>query len=326
MHMQSVRDLKAELLSEVQASHTTAHSARIRRVAASLSAAPQFRLTSPIALGIHGQGEDYKLAIRIQEVPPGLQQLLQHLQQRAHGEVDIRMVGYIQKQQKKPWHQKKQRPLLPGVSVGHVDITAGTLGCFVTPSAQTDQVMILSNNHVLANENNAKKGEVIIQPGQTDRGKQSRDTVGRLARFIRLKKRGNVVDAALATLETGIRYQHADLPGLGTIAGFRDEPLDTGAVVYKVGRTTGVTQGRVSAIEVDNISVEYDRGILDFDGQLEIEPLDGIPFSKGGDSGALIVDSQYRAIGLLFAGNDRDVTYANPLPVVFETLGIHLLP
>jgi len=100
----------------------------------------------------------------------------------------------------------KQRPLLPGISVGHIEVTAGTLGCFVTRSDSSGKAMILSNNHVLANENNAKKGDLIIQPGRVDRGQQPRDAVGRLFRFVRLKKRGNAIDAAIATLEEGIGY------------------------------------------------------------------------------------------------------------------------
>ena len=39
------------------------------------------------------------------------------------------------------------RPVLCGVSVGHVDVTAGTLGCLVRLEAD-DAPHILSNNHV----------------------------------------------------------------------------------------------------------------------------------------------------------------------------------
>jgi hypothetical protein len=261
-------------------------------------------------------------------VPAGLQQTIERIRQRAYREIDIRLVGYVHKQprrQKKPWHQTKQRPLLPGISVGHIEVTAGTLGCFVTRNDSPGKAMILSNNHVLANENNAKRGDLIIQPGRVDGGQQPRDAVGRLFRFVRLKKRGNAIDAAIATLEEGIGYDPTNLQGLGTIAGLRHDPLEAGEVVYKVGRTCRPTTGRVSATEVDNISIDYDMGSLDCGGQIEIEPMNDTPFSQGGDSGSLIVDSQYRAVGLLFAGNDSDVTYANPIETVMQTLNIHLL-
>lgn len=113
--------------------------------------------------------------------------------------------------------------------------------------------------------------------------------------------------------------------GLGKINGLRTEPLDVGETVYKVGGTTGLTRGRINAIEVDNPIIGYDRGDLEFDGQIEITPEGNEPFSLGGDSRSLIVDDQLRAIGLLFAGNDVDVTYANPIQSVTKALNVQLL-
>src|SRR3990172_7884567 len=46
--------------------------------------------------------------------------------------------------------KQKMRPARPGVSIGHYQITAGTLGCLVSKNGQT---FILSNNHVLADSN-----------------------------------------------------------------------------------------------------------------------------------------------------------------------------
>ncbi len=62
---------------------------------------------------------------------------------------------------------KCQWPVPLAVSIGQEDITAGTLGLRVTNG--TD-VLILSNNHVLANENNATIGDPILQPGPFDGG------------------------------------------------------------------------------------------------------------------------------------------------------------
>jgi len=59
------------------------------------------------------------------------------------------------------------RPAPGGVSIGHYAITAGTLGMLVLKDGK---VMILSNNHVLANSNDAVVGDVIIQPGAYDGG------------------------------------------------------------------------------------------------------------------------------------------------------------
>jgi len=63
----------------------------------------------------------------------------------------------------------RERPCQPGVSIGHYQSTAGTLGAVVRDK-KTNELMVLSNNHVLANgssvqEARAKTGDPILQPG-----------------------------------------------------------------------------------------------------------------------------------------------------------------
>ena len=64
-------------------------------------------------------------------------------------------------------HKDRWRPASGGVSIGHINITAGTLGCLAT---RDGELFILSNNHVLANSNAAQKGDPIIQAGRYDGG------------------------------------------------------------------------------------------------------------------------------------------------------------
>lgn len=79
------------------------------------------------------------------------------------------------------------RPTLPaGVSLGHYKITAGTLGVMVTDK-RTGARLILSNNHVLANSNDAQIGDPIIQPGPTDGGINPADVIATLERYIPLR-------------------------------------------------------------------------------------------------------------------------------------------
>lgn len=159
------------------------------------------------------------------------------------------------------------------------------------------------------------------------------DNIAKLARFVRLKKsRTNLIDAATATLLPGIAFDSRTIGTLGQVAGQGSVMnLFEGAAVFKVGRTTGQTEGRLTAIEIDNISVEYDLGWLRFDNQIEIEGMGSKPFSDSGDSGSLIVDEELQAIGLLFAGgdsggsNNKGLTYANPIESVLDTLKIDLL-
>lgn len=214
-------------------------------------------------------------------------------------------------------------------------ITAGTLGCFVRNLDPKDkqEVMILSNNHVLANENRAKIGDTILQTGPVDGGQDPADKVATLTRMIKLKKaRANLVDAAVTTLDAGIEFNAKTLTGLGgALVGVVASFLDEGTSVGKVGSTTATTKGNVTAFELDNVYVNYDAGNLRFNNQIEVEGEGNEPFSQGGDSGSLIVDADRKAVALLFAGGDvggsngKGLTYANPIEAVLKALKIELL-
>ena len=73
------------------------------------------------------------------------------------------------------------RPAPGGVSIGHINITAGTLGCLVK---KNNEVFILSNNHVLANSNNGQIGDPILQPGKYDGGSYPNDHIANLYQYI----------------------------------------------------------------------------------------------------------------------------------------------
>ena len=91
----------------------------------------------------------------------------------------------------------RARPAPIGFSVGHPDITAGTLGARVTGGGS---VFILSNNHVLANRNKARVGDPTLQPGAFDGGTAPGDVIGTLADFepIRFDGSLNYMDAAIS--------------------------------------------------------------------------------------------------------------------------------
>lgn len=76
------------------------------------------------------------------------------------------------------------RPVIPaGVSIAHYMVTAGTFGTLVYDAGGT--AYILSNNHVLANSNDALINDPILQPGATDGGTSS-DSVAVLHRYAKL--------------------------------------------------------------------------------------------------------------------------------------------
>lgn len=223
------------------------------------------------------------------------------------------------------------RPLRPGVSIAHVLVSAGTLGAFVRVEGG---LHALSNYHVLVGSPSSRVGDPALQPGPADGGQEPEDRVGALAGFHPLLPGGrSVVDAAVARLDPGVEADVTFPAGPVTATVAAAGPWE----VEKVGRTTGVTRGRITAVELDDVVVGYgeELGELTFDDQVEVEGLGTGPFSRGGDSGSLVyrVDGPGppAAVGLLFAGsetggeNGQGLTYLNPIGQVLASLGAELV-
>ncbi len=307
MHIDAARELKAELLAGDD----------VRSLGAGW-----------LALGIAPAGEGVNVAVRVESLSGGRDAAVARIEERCRGEVDVRETGPIVAQ---AGEQERVRPLLPGFSVAHVDVTAGTIGAFVTVGGDT-ALRVLSNNHVLANEDEADPGDAVLQPGPYDGGTDPQDRIGTFEKAVALSDTGaNVVDAAIAALADGIEAEPLDYGELGTLAGVLEDPAEAGAVA-KRGRTTAYTRGRVTAFELDGVQVGYTRGTLTFDDQIEIESTGSGSFSAGGDSGSLILtaDDAPRAVGLLFAGSETGgptgtgLTFANPIAAVLRELGVAL--
>lgn len=229
------------------------------------------------------------------------------------------------------------RPVPIGVSTGHPDITAGTIGCRVTDG--TD-VYALSNNHVYANQNDATVGDAVIQPGSYDNGVSPADNIGTLAEFKLIAFYDdrnppnpiptNTIDAAIALVTSGT---NGSLGNATPSNGYGTPQSATGSVhinqkVKKYGRTTGQTKGQVIAINA-TVDVGYGVGkVARFVGQIVVSPGS---FSAGGDSGSLIVvddrkgkkvgPDDRKPIGLLFAGSAL-YTIANPINDVLTAFGV----
>jgi len=334
MQLDSARGLKQQLLQSVLAPLAAGGEA-VRSFA--LGAGPIQKVDSilpSMALGlVRKKGQQFHLAVRCQREELLESKEVEQIRRRAKGEVDVRFIGRLRKRAK-AWNQKRVRPLQIGLSCGQFQITAGTLGCFVRLRSNSDKLFILSNNHVLADEDRAKVNSAILQPGQFDGGKNPQDLVAKFSKAVKLKAAGvNFVDAAIGEVTPALAAK-ADLrtiKGLGKLAGPGPDFVDEGTAVAKLGRTTELTHGRVTAFELDNVVVRYDLGDLRFDNQIEIEGAGAKAFSAGGDSGSLIVLADTRqAVALLFAGGDvggsngKGLTYANPIHTVLDKLKIDL--
>jgi hypothetical protein len=219
--------------------------------------------------------------------------------------------------------RERVRPVRPGYSVGHVRVTAGTIGagCYdLRPfPAKPPRYYILSNNHVLANSNQSRIGDPIVQPGTVDGGTAPQDVIGTLSRFIPIRFDGscNRVDAAIAQVPFHLLDRDIYWLGVPRSVGV---PAQVGALVRKTGRTTDFTTGRVTAINA-TVNVNFGGGnVARFCDQIVTTDM-----SAGGDSGSLVLDLENNPVGLLFAGSST-ATILNPIITVQLELGVRLFP
>ena len=227
-----------------------------------------------------------------------------------------------------PTERRRLRPAKPGCSVGFQFtgnqarfVMAGTFGAVVDAGGTR---YILSNNHVLANENALPVGSPIFQPGLLDHGNPNRDRIATLTRFVTLQSgRPNALDCAIAEILDRKTVSATFLPKVGRLKSPEPIAATEGMRVEKIGRTTGYTTGVVFDVSAD-VKIEYDLGILTFQEQILIRGSTGM-FSDRGDSGSVIVDrTAHRATALLFAGSASH-TIANPLVEVLAQLGVSMV-
>ncbi|HAP93919.1 MAG TPA: hypothetical protein DCM26_04760 [Desulfotomaculum sp.] len=265
-------------------------------------------------------------------------------------QTDVIEIGRVRMLQERT---RRWRPAQPGVSIGHHKISAGTFGTVVKDKT-TGEKLILSNNHILANatdgsDGRSAAGDPVLQPGPHDGG-GPHDRIATLLRFIPVRRTVQDVECpvAAAAVWTGNTLIHAVRPhydlkltkraqelnlvdaavarpdaqnmisgeilGIGHVEGVAD--IGPGEQVQKSGRTSGVTEGKVQAIGVTVRVDIVDAGTGWFSDQVISDVL-----SRPGDSGSLVLNSEKRAVGLLFAGSDK-YTVFNRIHNVMERLRI----
>lgn len=228
--------------------------------------------------------------------------------------------------------QYQTRNMHFGVSGGNVnDISrafccSGTLGALVTAGGTQ---YILSNNHVLARQDQATAGEDISQPGLIDNGCQPATIV---ADFTTAPMLGSNVDCAVAQLRTGTMDSTGFIEGLNGPGGIPSTTIvspSVGMAVQKSGRTTGHTTGTIGSVNT-SVSVQYQarcgqgrKFTISYTNQVVIN---SSSFSAGGDSGSLILTNNgscAHPVALLFAGSSSS-TIGNPIGEVVTKLSAAL--
>ena len=265
-------------------------------------------------------------------------------------ETDVIAVGELRPMQARTG---RWRPAPGGVSIGHYQISAGTFGAVVRDRASGER-LILSNNHVLANSNDAQLGDPIIQPGGADGGEVASDTIAHLERFCTIQFENQPGTCGLAASYAAIGNAIAGLLGsshrlqtiqvnpqavnlvdaavarpvsddiildeileIGEVSG--TAPAELGMSIRKSGRTTGFTTGMITVLDA-TVTVNYGIGR---NARFENQIVSG-PMSQGGDSGSLLVDgNSQRAVGLLYAGSPQTTIY-NPIQAVLDCLEVDI--
>jgi hypothetical protein len=223
------------------------------------------------------------------------------------------------------------------------DCCGGTLGALVTD--QNGNPYILSNNHVLAESDQARAGDTIVQPALVDLNcnPQAGRAVGSLRYIVPIQSSQTNVDAALAAATPAVDSTGSILQ-LGTSingiltpaapAAGNGEALTAGLLnqlrVVKSGRTTGLTCSTVNTVNL-SVQVDYYYDCAEtqryytktYTNQIGMP---GASFADSGDSGALVLDaSNAQPVGLLFASGDDDSNHgfsvANPIKDVLTELG-----
>lgn len=247
--------------------------------------------------------------------------------------------------------RKRFNALRPGISIANPfdypkHLCVGTAGFFLEDDE--GRIYLVSNNHVLARCNKASKGEVIVQPGTLDlspgeliaaptlRELDHLYGVADLIAYVELQFKTsvntphNTADAALAHVR---RTANRDCDSISRLAyGGRIGGISTGIEsddmanplgdnrVYKIGRTTGLTEGIVTAVG-GLFEIDYGTGVAQFTNQMVVSATtdNGGPFGGAGDSGAVIMNEAHEILGLLFGGSPLK-TLVNPIDGVIQGL------
>jgi hypothetical protein len=222
------------------------------------------------------------------------------------------------------------------------DCCGGTLGALVAD--RNSNLFILSNNHVLAESDQARAGDSIVQPALVDLNcnPQAGRTIGSLRYVVPLQSSQSNVDAALAAATPAVDASGAILqlgPSINGVlspaapAAGTGEALSAGVLnqlrVVKSGRTTGLTCSTVNTVDL-SVQVDYYYDCAEsrpyytktYVNQIGMP---GASFADSGDSGALVLDaSNAQPVGLFFASGADDSNHgfsvANPIQDVLSEL------
>ena len=210
------------------------------------------------------------------------------------------------------------RPVRPSLSVSGEGSSAGTISAFVRDAK--GEFYLLSSSDVLGAPN-YRLGSAVLQPGQIDGGRVPTDVIGSFVRYPTVADASPVANlVGLARLEKSTSFEAA-LPGIGPIRGVHTPTV--GMSVQMVGRTSGLVRGKITQVDA-TFSIALPQPAGKGGSVRLVRAVATTPMSKAGDGGALVVDNEGYAVGIVVAGSDTTTMLA-PIQEVLDNLGVQLV-
>lgn len=231
------------------------------------------------------------------------------------GEIEIQIVkpGTIHKARTR--RERWEKPHA-GVSCGHFEITAGTLGLV---AKKGEDKYIITNAHVGANSGRAKRGDPILQPGPHDSGRLV-DVIAHLTGYEPVED-GMRWDFCYCKHDPSTRDISANVVGIGHPTGLKEPTV--GMKVITSGRTAPeISRGECIDTGVD-VRVNYGEGL----GKLWVKNCNLYsPISQPGDSGSGIFElKSNKVVDLLFGGSKKVTVGIGELSEVLEKNQLELI-
>ncbi|UFW83013.1 hypothetical protein BjapCC829_23815 [Bradyrhizobium barranii] len=243
-------------------------------------------------------------------------------------------------------------PSLPdrkaGASIGHMSGYPGTLGCFVR-CTEGNWLGVISASHVLGRNNRSRRGDKVLSPGPADGRRTLNEEIGTLQNFKLLPHFQCASDNYLCCEDIALVKVEdtSDIPDvtevwspdrpnilmpIQRVIGGEDVANRLGQRVYKMGRTTGLTSGildivglqrqRIVVANSDPAEAVTERHYI-YTNILAVQ-CDKGPFSRAGDSGALVYTADGCGIGLVIAGTEQ-YSFVSPLDACLRDMKATIL-
>lgn len=324
-----------------------------KEVPAVLGEGKNLRIQAPdnrLSWGIKRQDGKFVLSVLVERDDSRSLEIARRLS-KDHGGVVLapRVIGRAQSTNPSDKGRKRAvQGLEPGASIGHIRGYPGTIGCVVRSTKnKEDWIGVTSASHVLSINNTADEGDIIIAPGHPDGPKSNKARCGSLDRFIYLthyskSDRPGVnsiccPDVALVQLDPNARHEIPNTtwvlePKSGAkrlrIKGILDKDgliERSGEKVYKIGRSTGLTEGTLDIVGLQRQAISLpDNRLYLYTDVITVERSGRKSFSEAGDSGALVYTADGYGIGFIIGGTE-DISFVSPMDVCLREIEAELL-